>query len=286
MEEKSGQDFEPMKDTERQVGNAWLFDVDGVITDPREKRVLETELFAEIISRLEAGEPVAFNTGRDLDFVQTKVIDELLKRVDKEKLQNLFAVAEKGALWASFGEDGREKENIDKNISVPEEVKNRVRNLIKEKFSDGMFYDETKRTMISIEMVHNGDLEKFHAKREGLLEDLKGIFQEFGLQDKYAIDPTIIATDIQSVNVGKNLGAARFLGWLDSRGISAEKFFCFGDSKSDLAMAEEISKQGGKVKFVFVGDKKCINDSNFEFPIVCPEAGHSKGVLDFLKNNK
>ena len=174
MSKKSGQDFEPPKEAEKQVKNAWLFDVDGVITDPQEKKVLEEGLFEQIISRLEAGEPVAFNTGRDLGFVQEKVIDELLKRTDKKKLQNLFAVAEKGALWAAFGPDGREKESIDESISVPEEVKNRVRDLVKQKFSDCMFYDETKRTMISIEMNHNGDLEEFSVKREELLEDLEG----------------------------------------------------------------------------------------------------------------
>ncbi|MDP2736772.1 MAG: hypothetical protein U1C56_01440 [Candidatus Curtissbacteria bacterium] len=278
--------IEPKKENERHVNSVWLFDVDGVLTDPREKKVTESELFDEIIKRLEAGEPVAFNTGRDLGFVQTKVIDELLKRVDKKLLKNLFAVAEKGALWAKFSEDGMESENIDETISVPEEVKQEVRELIKTKYSDCMFFDETKRTMISIEMVHNGDLEEFHIRRSELLKDLENILEEFELQNDYAIDPTVIATDIQSVNVGKNLGAVRFLDWLNSRGIVAEKFFCFGDSKSDLAMAEEIYNQGGKVQFVFVGDKKCVADGVAGFDIICPEDRHGKGTLDFLKNNK
>ena len=286
MSKKSGQDFEPPKEAEKQVKTAWLFDVDGVITDPQEKKVLEEGLFEQIISRLEAGEPVAFNTGRDLGFVQEKVIDELLKRTDKKKLQNLFAVAEKGALWAAFGPDGREKESIDESISVPEEVKNRVRDLVKQKFSDCMFYDETKRTMISIEMNHNGDLEEFSVKREELLEDLKDIFQELGLDGRCIIDSTIISTDIQSVGVGKNLGATRFLEWLESRGITAEKFFCFGDSKSDLAMAEEIHRQGEDVEFVFIGDRKCVVGSRVGFEVICPEDRHGKGTLSFLKNNK
>lgn len=51
-------------ETHRQVDTAYLFDVDGVLTDPVEKRVDREEIFSEIISRLQSGQPVAFNTGR------------------------------------------------------------------------------------------------------------------------------------------------------------------------------------------------------------------------------
>lgn len=49
---------------ERTVDAAWIFDVDGVITSLQGKKVTEPQILDHIAKKPEAGEPVAFNTGR------------------------------------------------------------------------------------------------------------------------------------------------------------------------------------------------------------------------------
>ena len=56
---------------------AWLFDVDGVLTDPERKIVAESALFDELIRRLTHGEPVGLNTGRSAEFIVAAVLDPL-----------------------------------------------------------------------------------------------------------------------------------------------------------------------------------------------------------------
>ena len=48
---------------------AYIFDVDGVITSPYEKQVKENELLRIIAEKLKNSEPVAFNTGRTIQWV-------------------------------------------------------------------------------------------------------------------------------------------------------------------------------------------------------------------------
>lgn len=51
-----------------------ILDVNGVVTDPAEKRITESEILDEVIKRLEQGEPVALNTGRLVESVKRKGI--------------------------------------------------------------------------------------------------------------------------------------------------------------------------------------------------------------------
>lgn len=51
-------------ETERMTDVAFLLDVDGVVTDPEKKQVVEPQIFDRIIENLTTGNPVALNTGR------------------------------------------------------------------------------------------------------------------------------------------------------------------------------------------------------------------------------
>ena len=87
------------------------------------------------------------------------IINPLRERVsDVSILQNLAAVGEKGGTWITFDEAGDMHEGKARELSVPEELKERVRKLIAEKYSDSMFFDETKETMLSTEMIDGHDL--------------------------------------------------------------------------------------------------------------------------------
>lgn len=269
----------------REVEHAWLFDVDGVITNPEQKRVTEPKILDEIAKRLEKGEPVALVTGRSIDFMKDRVISPLKKKIaDPNLLQNFLAMGEKGGVWITY-ENGQPQEHIDDHISVPQDLKDQVRGLIEEEFSDLMFYDETKKTMISTEMKDNTSVENYHKRQTELNRKLEELVVSHGLQSKLEVDPTTIATDIQDKNVGKDFAARRVLDWLKQRNIKPQNFITVGDSRSDLPMAQEIHSQGLAVTFVFVGkevDRDYIREQSLPFPVSFPQNTYEKGTLEFL----
>ena len=272
------------REQERTVDTAWVFDVDGVITDPQEKKVKVPGILDQIARKLEKGEPVALNTGRSVEWMKERVINPLAERIkDKKALQNFLAVGEKGGTWAEFDEDGNLLEKKDDNISVPDDLRNKVRDLINSDYSDSMFVDESKLTMISTEMKDGYSLEKYKNKQQDLIPQLKTLLQRRNISDKFKVDPTTIAVDVENKFVGKHFAVKRIIEWVKGRGIKPQMFIAFGDSfRSDVPMAWEIHSQGLPVEFVYVG-REHIQTTNYPFSIKRPQAHFDKGTLEFLK---
>lgn len=261
---------------------AYLFDVDGVLSDPEAKQVTEAQLFDELIYLLENGNPVCLNTGRSLAWVETRVIDPLFEKfADKSLLSHFMLVGEKGGTWMTFDENCERKRERDESITVPAFLKYEIRSLVSETFAKSMFFDESKETMISIEMQDNFDLTAYHIDQQRLIGVLEALLSKHELEKTFKIDPTIIATDIENTHVGKALGADRFLQFLDAKNLKPDAFFTFGDSKSDIEMADELAKQGKQVKFIFVGDKDKLQGVSRNYPLEFV-SGFSKGTLEFL----
>jgi len=57
------------------VDIAWIFDIDGVVTNP---------LLVHIADKLKSGEPVAFNAGRSTSWLIERVINPLCLSTIKE----------------------------------------------------------------------------------------------------------------------------------------------------------------------------------------------------------
>lgn len=267
----------------RTVSAAWVFDVDGVITNPPEKKITEPEILDEIIKRLEMGEPVALNTGRSLVWIIDRVINPLLEKVkDKRILKYFFASGAKGGTWITFDENGKMQHHKDNLISVSQSLRGKVRALVNSEFSDSMFFDETKETAISTEMKDGYLVEKFTKQQQGLNNKLQELIDQERLTKELKIDPTTIATDIENVNVGKGFAVKRILGWLDEIKVNPHKFVTFGDSLSDLPMPEKLHEKGKNIEFVYVGNKN-IHISKYPFSIKIPQNKFEKGTLEFLK---
>jgi hydroxymethylpyrimidine pyrophosphatase-like HAD family hydrolase len=262
--------------------HALLFDVDGVLSDPIEKRVTQPELLTEIADQLTQGNPIGLNTGRSAEWVSENILMPLLDKVnDITILQNLIVIGEKGGTWTTFNKQGEAHNGKVKNISVDDELKNKLSDLVTEKYADTMFIDSTKQTMVSVEMRDNHDLAAFTQAQVEFLQDTQAILTETGNEQKYRIDLTTIATDIESPYVSKALGAQRFLDFLEHRKIIAPEFIAFGDSDSDLAMADELVRQGKTVDFVYVGNDPNLmaNKHDYLFERV---GGFSGGTAAYL----
>lgn len=262
---------------------AWVFDVDGVITNPQEKKITEPEILDQIIKRLDQGEPVALNTGRPLVWIIDKVINPLLeKTADRKILKNFFASGEKGSTWITFDGKGEMQRYKDDSISVPQSLQNKIRNLINSEFSKSMFYDETKETMISTEMKDGHLVEEYSKQQQVLNKKLQKLVDEDDSNKQLKVDPTTIATDIENKHVGKGFAIDRILNWLEKINVNPQRFVAFGDSfSSDITMAEKLHNKNKKVEFVFVGKGEI--EQSYPFPIMRTKELFGKGTLEALR---
>lgn len=261
----------------------WIFDIDGVITDPVQKKVIEPEIFNEISKRLLRGDIVAFNTGRSISWMKERVLSPLETYIeDKSCFSNFIGVGEKGGAWTVY-EGENWKDSVDLNISVPKELQNEIRNMITNDFSDSMFYDESKLTMISTEMLDGYDNNLYLQKQKEIARQMLEVLERYKNLD-LKIDPTQIATDIQNSRTGKHLGAKRIENWLVQNGINPEKIFMFGDSQSDTEMVEELQKRY-LTEFVFVNDQSKLDAGKIKCKTSYTKEKFSRGTLEFLKSS-
>lgn len=263
---------------------AWLFDVDGVLTEPELKTVREPALFDELIRRLARGEPVGTNTGRSLTFLSAGLLDPLEARVaDRRLLRGLVAIGERGSAWVTYAEDGTRTEHLDAATPFAPALHAEVRALVQRpEFAAVMFFDETKRTMISTELRPGKTIAEYAGPQRALVAELHALLARHALAGEYRVDPTSIATDIEYRGVGKAYGAAKFAALLEERGIYPARYVCFGDSLSDYDMLVALTARGDRAELVFVGEPDQLRERDtravtFVRPLYAP------GTLEYLR---
>jgi hydroxymethylpyrimidine pyrophosphatase-like HAD family hydrolase len=262
---------------------AWLFDIDGVLTDLHAKKVVEEKLFAELLMILKKGQLVCLNSGRSLPWIEDKVINPLQQKADdKTVFTNLFIVGEKGGIIAHFDHEGVLQKTQDRTKFLPSVLTMQVKKLVEEKYSDSMFFDPDKDTMISVEMQDDHLLSLFHKKQKEIVIDLQQLLADLGYDKLYKVDPSNISTDIERVEVGKGLGTLLFLQFLDSKEIVPDKFVTFGDSKSDFEMSDILWDNNDEVEMVYVGDQEKLGPIARRYEITFID-GYSRAVLAYLQ---
>lgn len=280
---------------------AFILDVDGVVTDPTEKKVTEPEIFTQLENHLNKGNIIALNTGRSNEWMIERVINPLASKLsDKKALKNFFAVGEKGLTWASFNlqgeliqgvfnKEGQPVEGFDLgeflDIETVEHFKtlgNEARELIRRKYSHSTFFDNSKKAMVSTEMKDGYNQPDFAREQKEFTSELHNILSDLNLVGKFNVDPTTIATDIQVPFAGKHLGAKRILSWLKSQNSAPAHYIAVGDSSSDLEMADELHSQGKSVDFYYVNPKKPLSvEKPYSIHVTNKEFGN--GTLEVFK---
>jgi hydroxymethylpyrimidine pyrophosphatase-like HAD family hydrolase len=273
-------------DTRRHVENAYLFDVDGPLTDPNERRVTEPELLTIVAEKLKSGEPVGLNTGRSAEWVMKRFLEPLRSELDDPAdLENFIVIGEKGGTWVTFDKDGEAEPGQSGQLEVPDDVRQSVLDLIEQnpEYREVMTVDNRRDTMLSIIMNKGVDIDEFDLRRATLGEEIRQILEANDVDDTFAVDYTTIAIDIENRHVGKDVGSERFLEFLRVREVRPEHFVAFGDSVSDIEMADELERKGQDVTFVYVGQGDVTNGDSRKYEIV-QEPGFSSGTLRYLKN--
>jgi hypothetical protein len=239
-----------------------LLDVDGPVASPV-TRTVSPALLADLRQLLADGIPVVLNTGRSEEFVRERV----LRPLDEARLppgSRLHAVCEKGGVWTTAGSG---EVHVDPDLAVPDICTTVVAELVADGYGDAMFVDATKRTMATVEARTDVPAAFYAERQRAFDDDLLARLSASGLgvrlrdrnqpdadgRTPWRIDPSVIATDVESVRSGKALGARRALDLLRRDGPLPRAWHTVGDSRSDYAMADQLHALGTDVTHVDVG---------------------------------
>lgn len=242
-----------------------LLDVDGPIASPITRTIAIPSIASDLVELANAGIPVVFNTGRSDEFLRGEVVGPLVAgglRADAR----VYGVCEKGAVWFRITPDGVGELTVDDTLVLPSALREGVERLIDERFADSMFFDHSKRTMISVEQRTEVDSDHYLAVQpefdRAVLDlcttlEIGTVWRTEATPDasgtiSVRIDPTIISTDIESIRVGKDLGAERALELIAATGPLPTRWRTVGDSRSDYAMADWLHREGYDVAHVDV----------------------------------
>lgn len=258
----------------------FIFDIDGVITEPLSK-IPNPFIISFIAQQLNKKHYVAIETGRALSWVGAKILKLIQAQLeDINNLDYLFIACEKGSLTATFV-NGIITTTIDTGTTIPQDVQDTIRQYIKEK--KGIFFDTDKQTMISVEI--DGGIDK------EMLEDQKKVLAEFEIwvreriisfHPSLMLDISPISVDIQSKDVSKKIASTKFLEFLKNKKNVPSSFIAIGDTIADIDIAEVIFATGKSVQFAYVGEKPL--EKKYPFPIIiCKNSLYDKAAEDFLR---
>lgn len=264
--------------------NAWVFDIDGVITNLDQKEVTKPEIIDEIIYRLKANEPVALVTGRSLPWVLEKVVAKLeAAATNPSLLNNLFIAAEFGGISVKYV-DGAKTVDVDQSLTVSQGVIEKAIRTVEGQFSDVAFVDLSKMTHFTAEMILGTDLPTFRIRQQELSRQLTDLVEQLGLSESLEVHNDSIATNIKNNKLNKHLATQKVLAWLKEKGIDPQSFNVFGDSMSDLQMGDELTKQGRAINFVYVGPEENLGEHSFN--VIRPQGEYDLATLNYLQSLK
>ena len=243
---------------------ALLLDVDGPVASPVTRDV-QPGIIADMVALASAGIPVIFNTGRSDAFIREQVMEPMIA-AGMPAGTVIHAICEKGAVWFSYTAAGAGPVHVDQELAVPKAYGDDVRWLVAEDYSAHMFFDETKRAMVSVEQHIEVPSAEYLAEQALFDTDAMDLMARHGLgvvrldhhapnsddAVDYRVDPTIISTDIESVRLGKDLGASRAVEMLAAQGITPLAWRTMGDSRTDYAMADWLHHNDHPVKHIDV----------------------------------
>lgn len=244
---------------ERAVSSIAIFDLDGVIANTETRQVDKEQLLQDIATMLERDEFIGFNTGRSIEWVKSTILDKLEPLVqDKAKLHNLIVVGEVGSAWLRYDENGEAHESIDETLALPhmDHPSDPNRNIwdditsVFDKYAGTMFIDQSKQAMFTAEQNVETPSVAFKKDQADVKNEIEELLTEYGLNKDFEVDATTIATDVKNKLQGKHLGVQRIFNLMRYRRITPQLVETYGDSASDIKMAQEAMRQGYSTRFI------------------------------------
>lgn len=243
---------------------ALLLDVDGPVASPVTRTLAIPSIADDLVAVARDGVPIVFNTGRSDAFITTTVLPSLGAAGMPDDAV-VLAVCEKGATWfvpqPHHHENAGDDLQVDERLRVASELVDFCRSIAPD-FADAMFFDTTKKAMVSFEAHPGTDLDAYAVRQRDLEQRVWEWLTERGTGTTWGertarngsdsvsvrIDPTIISTDIEHVGTGKQVGADKAVAHLAGLGIEPREWRTLGDSRSDYAMADRLHERGFVVR--------------------------------------
>jgi hypothetical protein len=258
-----------------------LLDVDGPIASPITRTIAIASILDDLVTLTAAGVPVAFITGRSDEFVRERVIAPLRAVGLDDALAlpgaRMFCVFEKGAAWAPVTAGGLGEVSVDDSVRVPVEFAATVKELHAREFAQSMFWDDTKRAMVSVEQRTDVSAELFYPEQARFNDTVFAAATTRGLgirmgdraapdatgECPWRIAATVISTDIEAASLDKDRGAERAIDYFASRGPLPTVWRSVGDSRSDYKMADYVHSLGLDVAHVDVRPAEGVLDKPY-----------------------
>jgi hydroxymethylpyrimidine pyrophosphatase-like HAD family hydrolase len=228
-----------------------LLDVDGPIASPDTRTIAIDSIARDLTALANAGNPVVFNTGRSDAFIRDVVLPAL-RAHGLAADAPVHAVCEKSASWFSVEGGKAGGIELDESVRLPSEYGDRIRTIVAEQFAHAMFFDETKRTMVSVEQRVDVSTEFYETARQEFEPRAARALEEAGLAEDFHVDRQHFSTDIEHRSLGKDRGAARAIELVRRTGEVPHTWRTAGDSHGDFAMAEWLHSAGYAVEHLDV----------------------------------
>ncbi|MCX6776912.1 MAG: HAD-IIB family hydrolase [Candidatus Micrarchaeota archaeon] len=236
----------------------FFLDVDGVITD--EFARVDTLLLSDLERLQKDGHRFIFVTGRSLNWMENNVFPHL------NSPNGFTYVCEYGKVISHAGE-------ISVEGRIPQNVEDRVKKNVGSLF--GVFFDQTKKTLVTIEADHA--VAKMHPdKVEASLQKAERMLDAVAEGLNMDVIRSTFAVDMVKKGTNKEEAGRKALAYV----IPSRKIIVVGDSPRDLDMTKPLRASGIPHEFYFVGKKlgfEPTQPNQFK-----TEAGYSEGLREVL----
>jgi hypothetical protein len=186
--------------------------------------------------------------------------------------------------------------SVDESVVPPRSLAEDVRRLVADEFADTMFFDDSKRAMISVEQRVDVANEDYLAAQPRFDEAAFRLVASRGLgvhqgdqvapdvngEVPWQLDPSIIASDIQSEKLTKDRAVGRALDYFRSLGPLPRRWRSVGDSRGDYRMADRLHADGFEVAHVDVRPDDGVPDTHYE--VITPEGVNDEAGARFLRD--
>lgn len=251
----------------------YIADVDGVLTDARAR---PNNNVIALSAKIGHTSPFAYVTGRSARWLEDHIIPVLEDVYRASPPCFSLLCAEYGGVLLRYDHGVWSKEE-DSKFSAIGVLRSEARLRIAE--IPGVFFDESKDIMVSVEARHDlrerahEDVERGLARAEEVLKELAQVDPMLEYQR------TTYACDLVPRGMNKAYGADRVLSLLGVRPSRAE---LFGDAPSDFGLAEPFVREGIPYTVNYVGKPEKLGEKELCHPIVIPSGHYDLGMLELL----
>lgn len=261
----------------------YLFDVDGVLTNPENREEINQTVFLNLVKLLEHGIPLSFITGRGMTWLREKFIIKIEKCIedhpslDKRILDLLYVSGEFGGVTLEHT-NGIRQEFLKKEFELPEKLQVAI---IKEinNFKKYVFIEEGKQTILTIRTNFNLRESEAQRYKNEIITCVNSLLIHYPDIEAQA---DLLSVNIRCKNANKKYATDQCVLWLERKGYTPDTYYVFGDSPTDLEMGEELKNKQLPFKFIFVGKKRKLEGVSYTFPVTVTTKHYDDGLLEYL----